>query len=445
MSEVLHKSVDLFAYFVESAIFAWFFSRVLRDKYSQSKALSTIIFVLLIGIVPFLLKAVEPSEIAANYFYSYLVLAVLQFVLVLFLKSGRVEEKLFWVISGLTAFVLTSMLSTTLVIALERNIAEHSALQSNVTIITIFAVCKLLQIGLFFILSSQKEAIGSFNRSMTILFAATSVAIGFLATQNVVSLTNDGRPAGVDDFIIPIALMVIAVCFLLNIRSLSKEMGIACRAEIDLNGAKLAEEHFQEAESFYNNIKGLKHDLANHLSVLYGLAEQGDCEGSMAYINSLHGQISASKLLFFTGNNTADIIINSKRNIALLAGVDYRIDADIASDITIPPVDFSIILGNLLDNAIAGCGGAEERKFVELRIRTEKEHLLISIKNSTVNDFAKSGDSKLSELFGEYGIGISQIQRTVENYGGYLLISSSDTEFSVQVNIPLEKEDASKE
>lgn len=432
MSAVFSKGVDLLGFFIESAIFIWFFSRILTDKYPKLKILTSVGSFLVLGIVPFLLKLVAPVGIAANYFYSFLVLIILLMMYVWCFKSERFEERIFWLVNGLTAFLLTSMLSTTMVIALQRNFSFENPDTVNTGSIVIFAICKLLQIGLLIVLSSQKKVIRAFNRGMILMYSLTVVAMNFIATRSMVLLSTSDRRVEVADFVVQLGLIFIGLCFLANIKFLSVEMDAAYKAKLDLSGAKLAKEHLKETQVFYDNIKGMKHDLTNHLNVLYALAKKSDSTGAIEYINALNAQIADSKSLLYTGNSTIDIIINSKREIALAGDIDYRIDAEIDGEICITAVDLAIILGNLLDNAIAGCGSQTGNKYVELKLQTEQEHLLVSIKNSV-----GAADKKSAKQPSVHSVGIAQIQKTIEVYGGYMLISGGETEFSIQVNVPL--------
>ena len=69
-----------------------------------------------------------------------------------------------------------------------------------------------------------------------------------------------------------------------------------------------------------------------------------------------------------TGNNIVDIIINSKMNIAQSYGITITVNAKITNEIKIDDIDLSVILGNLIDNAIEAATKENEEKYVHIQI-----------------------------------------------------------------------------
>lgn len=112
------------------------------------------------------------------------------------------------------------------------------------------------------------------------------------------------------------------------------------------------------------NTASYRHDLKNHMMVLAGLAEESKITEIQDYIEKNIASLPTTKVYSKTRNIYLDSIINFKLSEAEQLGtkLQYRVEA--ASDQVIDPRDLTIILGNLLDNAITAVA-------VELYIGTD--------------------------------------------------------------------------
>ena len=75
----------------------------------------------------------------------------------------------------------------------------------------------------------------------------------------------------------------------------------------------------------------------------------------MAYIEELDKKLTAVDTLLKTGNVSLDAILSAKIAQAKAEGIAVTVKANIPDKLTISDVELSIIIGNLLDNAIEAC------------------------------------------------------------------------------------------
>lgn len=80
-------------------------------------------------------------------------------------------------------------------------------------------------------------------------------------------------------------------------------------------------------------------------------------------------KIFANKAFYInSGNNTVDIVLNSKVNVAESCDITITVNAKITNEIKIDDIDLSVILGNLIDNAIEAATKENEKKYVHIQI-----------------------------------------------------------------------------
>ncbi|MCI9596528.1 MAG: GHKL domain-containing protein [Firmicutes bacterium] len=183
-------------------------------------------------------------------------------------------------------------------------------------------------------------------------------------------------------------------------------------------------------------ITSLRHDIKNHFLVLDQLAEQDDCGEIKNYIHSLMPLAETQQKLITTGNPIIDGFLNMKLNEASLRGANVKTNLKISKNIPIAPKDMSIVLGNLLDNAIKALSLCKQKPpLLAVTMRQEPGALLIEITNSYNGAVRKFGNSFQTTKFKKdgHGIGLKNVQRVVETYHGQMEIDYTEELFMVKL------------
>ena len=76
-------------------------------------------------------------------------------------------------------------------------------------------------------------------------------------------------------------------------------------------------EHYQALINAHNQIRGIRHDMKNHLEAISILAGQHKDEEILRYLNDIVNQIKLSDNTIFTGNSGIDAILNLKLSEAI--------------------------------------------------------------------------------------------------------------------------------
>ena len=164
----------------------------------------------------------------------------------------------------------------------------------------------------------------------------------------------------------------------------------------------------------------LKHDLKNHFLMLSQLAEKYQCTEVSQYIYKLISLVENQRRIVSTGNLAIDGFLNLKLNEAIMYGADIETDLNISTNVSISSENISIILGNLLDNALRAIKGCQKNKFLTVVMRQNPGILFIEIKNSYNNQIRRVGDvfQTTKERKEGHGFGLKNVQRVVEEYHG---------------------------
>lgn len=187
-----------------------------------------------------------------------------------------------------------------------------------------------------------------------------------------------------------------------------------------------------------NATRRLRHDMKNHLVSILALAqESGDCKVA-DYVNDLYRVFSPGGGTVSTGHIVVDSMLNHKILLAAEQGILLQADVAVPERLAIEDVDLTILLGNLLDNAIENFD-RDAGSHIEIGIRFDKKRLFITC----VNPY-RGVRRRKSNLYAtlkpdkeRHGYGLSNIANVARKYDGEVKIWDEDNVFRVELMLYL--------
>ena len=182
-----------------------------------------------------------------------------------------------------------------------------------------------------------------------------------------------------------------------------------------------------------NNIKILKHDINNHMITLNSMVD--DNIEIKKYINNFINSFDIPDEYSKSGNVIIDSILNYKLQEATEKEIEVELNIKVPPQLNISPFDMSIILGNLLDNAIEAASKLTNDKKIKIDIYFEKGSLYIHITN-TFNGIIVMENKKYKttrQNKESHGLGLLSITNALEKYNGGIDISYKDNLFSIKI------------
>lgn len=130
-----------------------------------------------------------------------------------------------------------------------------------------------------------------------------------------------------------------------------------------------------------DRIRLLQHDMKHHLLELKAMAEASQYDDIADYISEMSLQGFGSDMPVSTGNRPVDSILGYTIRHAEESGVRVIHHITIPQDIIFPVYDLTVILGNLLDNAVENAVKAKDPS-ISVNMKYAMNCLLIDISNS---------------------------------------------------------------
>lgn len=192
---------------------------------------------------------------------------------------------------------------------------------------------------------------------------------------------------------------------------------------------ELCERHQDERELSMLQMRETKHNIRNNFITISAYAEKGECRKILDFVNEV---LDESGIKISTVINTGNIVIDSLIGywyvVAKQKNINFCIDVSIPMFLPFKGADLSLILGNILENAVEAASKVDEDKFINIRMKYDKNNLLIFLVNNYKGALIRTKDKKLKSTkidSGNHGIGLSSVERVVSKYHGTLSIDDS--------------------
>ena len=199
--------------------------------------------------------------------------------------------------------------------------------------------------------------------------------------------------------------------------------------------AGLREVYYQGLRQQERQVRQLRHDLRNHLTVVRGLLEKDDVQRAVGYLD----QIAASPALRggkrFCDNETANVVLAAKAEVMERAGITADFAVSLPRELPVADTDLAALLGNALDNAMEGAEGAEEKRVV-LRCRADKGLLMLRVENPVGGEIGRDLATTKADK-SAHGFGIPGMREIAERYGGTLDAGVRGGSFELVVCLPV--------
>lgn len=207
---------------------------------------------------------------------------------------------------------------------------------------------------------------------------------------------------------------------------------------------ELEQKHYQDMLEKNHEVKKLWHDMNNHMITIQYTLDREAYDETNGYVVKIREILEDAIEHNKSGNNAVDAILNNKIKLATNNNINFFHSIALPENLEINMIDLSIILGNVLDNAIEGCqrdARIEKDKTIQFNMECKDEILLIDIENTfDENKIEKSKDlfisSKVKKTHGS-GYGMSNIKQVLKNYDGNMITQIIDDRFKCTIVIPL--------
>lgn len=207
---------------------------------------------------------------------------------------------------------------------------------------------------------------------------------------------------------------------------------------------ELCTQHMREKENVMMEFRNARHDIKQHFIVLIEMLDNNQNELAMDYLRKLIKMAPLSNIgISRTDNIVVDSLVNAKYTIALKEEIKFTVDIHIPMQLPFYSADLSILLGNIVDNAIeASLQIAKEERYIKFFMKFETNTLIITVINAFNGELIKNRNGKIISSkveAGYHGIGLESVRKVATKYHGSVVLETKQETFIIKVilcNLP---------
>lgn len=175
------------------------------------------------------------------------------------------------------------------------------------------------------------------------------------------------------------------------------------------------------------------HDVRKHMRIADAYEQQGQSEQRKEYADNFEEMIAPLLMFPYCENAILNIIINDKAEYCKEKNISFDVDIREVDLGFMQPIDITTIFGNLLDNAVEACEASEEKK-IQLKIHPFNGLIYMKISNTYINDIQWDEKGRpVSNKGRDHGIGLENVEQTLQEYHGSLQMSAKEQVFTTEV------------
>lgn len=184
---------------------------------------------------------------------------------------------------------------------------------------------------------------------------------------------------------------------------------------------RLLERQTEILEESVESGRRLRHDIRHHNAVMAEYARRGQTDELLQYLKEYNRETDQGVPETICANAVVNNVLAAYTRKARNEEIEVSLDVELGKELPIPGIDLVAILANAYENAIYACMDMKKQmdaraRFIRMRIRRQKNKLIISCSNSCRRETTLKDGKPGNEFTG--GVGVSSIIRTAKKYDG---------------------------
>jgi hypothetical protein len=267
---------------------------------------------------------------------------------------------------------------------------------------------------------------------LTLLFPVVSIVMLMVVFDGFRG--NQDLSVGALIFSIFLAIANIAILYLIG--AMEKSTRQAQENALLHQQMEIQTDSILSLERSYRKQRQATHEHKSQLQTIQGLLANGDVDSAEEYIRQLQA-IQTERVFTINSNHSiVDAVLNQKYQTASELNIDFEIQVNDLSKISIGTNSLVVLLSNLVDNAIEACCRISDNRTIQCRILAG-DTMFISIRNTSlpvtiVNNVIPTSKAPADE----HGFGLSQIKTVLEQLDSEYAFSYESGWFEFVAEIP---------
>jgi sensor histidine kinase regulating citrate/malate metabolism len=192
-------------------------------------------------------------------------------------------------------------------------------------------------------------------------------------------------------------------------------------------------EFYEEQGEKYNESIKILHDVNKHLNMIENLYEAKKDDMAKTYAKEIGQMLIPLSLEDYTNNPILNVLLNDKKRIASIHSICFNLDIGGVDLSFMEPIEVTTVFGNLLDNAIEACDLVPGHRYIDMKLNTYNEFIVLNISNCTIPIEKWNFGKPVSRKGKSHGIGLLNVENIIKKYNGSMVLEEANKKFSCKI------------
>lgn len=226
----------------------------------------------------------------------------------------------------------------------------------------------------------------------------------------------------------------------------AKDLHLSMQQKWIISKDRMNRQYYEKIADMNENRQTMMHDLKHYISALRAMVRCEEASDALQFLNDLNVKLDANEQCVHSDIPVLDAVLSEKEDDAKERGVNMDIQVEPGCSLGgVNEMDYIVMMGNLLDNAIQAAEKCEKDSNVNVNIFMENNgaFLVTKICNSyNKENLIMEGDEFVSTKkdSGIHGIGIKSVKKMAAACNGMFKIDIKENVFTATLILPFENQ-----
>ncbi|MEL7609318.1 MAG: ATP-binding protein [Bacillota bacterium] len=236
-------------------------------------------------------------------------------------------------------------------------------------------------------------------------------------------------------------MMLLCLVSALRTVHVHRELGLSA-SQLALARSQIAmqTDYYDALSAKINEARSARHDMRHFVGAMQRLLSEGRYADLDRFLSEYADNSETEPLPVFCENAVANSILGYYSLKTKERGIPFCCSCAIPRRLSIGDSDLCVVLGNALENALEACErvAPSDARFLSAEARISGGQLLIKIENACNGSLRQEDGRYISAKTGlEHGMGLLNIQKVMNAYGGFLKAEDDGTKFTLMAAFPV--------
>jgi len=242
-------------------------------------------------------------------------------------------------------------------------------------------------------------------------------------------------------FALLVTVFVIYIIFFKMLYLAHRELTVQQKYDEAQRQLVLQQEQYHRIIDSMEIARRMRHDLRHHLVTMQGFLKSDQTEQAKQYLSQILKITPEHEIPKLCGNAVVNLVVSHYRALAEEQGIQFSVRIAIPDDLPILDADLSVMIGNLLENAIDAVKQVDHTAgtmpFIRLNMICSGKMLAVTVDNSFDGIVEMDGEQYLSTKPNHGGYGLQSVEAIAAKYAGGVEFTHEANVFHSSVMIGL--------